>query len=318
MSSTRRKFIAAGTVVGAAGVAASVPSLLNKGETIAQESPSSSPVSSDMLSGQVAFVTGGARGIGRAIAVALAQSGADIAAVDILEDIPAHTVPLATSDDMAQTQQMVEQAGRQFLAVQADVRDLAALKTAVDSTTQQLGPINIAVANAGINSNVGFMSEDEAAWQNSWQTITDVNVLGTANTLRAVLPRMVDQKSGRVIITSSTFGRQGNGLNPAYVTSKWGLTGLTKAAAIEAGPSGVTVNAIAPTAVRTGLGGPQTQAARAESDEWLQANYHQLPVGLLEPEDVAGTVVFLASPAAQYISGLTIDVAAGANARYTA
>ena len=96
------------------------------------------------------------------------------------------------------------------------------------------------------------------------------------------------------------------------------MIGLTKAAAIEAGPSGVTVNAIAPTAVRTGLGGPQTQAARAESDEWLQTNYHQLPVGLLEPEDVAGTVVFLASPAAQHITGVTIDVAAGANARYTA
>ena len=129
---------------------------------------------------------------------------------------------------------------------------------------------------------------------------------------------MVERQTGNIIITSSTFGRQGNGMNPAYVTSKWELVGLTKAAAIELGEFGVTVNVIAPTAVRTGLGGPQTEAERAESNEWLQANYHQLPIGLLEPEDIAGTVVFLASPAARYITGVTIDVAAGANARYTA
>ena len=320
MSSTRRKILAAGAI-GATGVAAAavIPSIRNDNQTVAQQSNPTTPViSASFLEGQVAFVTGAARGIGRAISVALAQAGADIAAVDILQNIEGHSVPLSGTDDMTQTQQLVEQTGRRFLAIEADIRDLAALKAAVTQTEEQLGPIDIAIANAGINSNVGFMSEDETAWQNSWQTITDVNVMGTANTLRAVLPGMTSRQSGRVVITSSTFGRQGNGLNPAYVTSKWGMIGLTKAAAIEAGPSGVTVNAIAPTAVRTGLGGPQTEEARAESDEWLQANYHQLPVGLLEPEDVAGTVVFLASPAAQHISGVTIDVAAGANARYTA
>jgi len=93
---------------------------------------------------------------------------------------------------------------------------------------------------------------------------------------------------------------------------------LTKAAAIEAGAAGVTVNAIAPTAVRTGLGDPQSPEARARADEWLKANYHKMPVGILEPEDIAGTVVFFASPAARYITGEVIDIAAGANARYTA
>jgi NAD(P)-dependent dehydrogenase (short-subunit alcohol dehydrogenase family) len=125
-------------------------------------------------------------------------------------------------------------------------------------------------------------------------------------------------QAGNVIIITSTFGRQGNDTNPAYVTSKWGLVGLTKAAAIELGEFGITVNAIAPTAVRTGLGGPQTEQQRAESNEFLEANYHTLPVGLLEPADIGGTAVFLASPAAKYISGAVIDVAAGANARYTA
>lgn len=320
MNSTRRKLLTTVGSFGAAGVAvAAVPSIGVDNTAVAQQpTTSASVVGERFLEGQVAFVTGAARGIGRAISVALAQVGADIAAVDILEDISGHSVPLSTTEDMSTTQQLVEQLGRRYLAIQADIRDLNALRAAVSETEQQLGPINVAIANAGINSNVGFLSEDESAWQNSWQTITDVNVMGSANTLRAVLPGMAARQSGRVIITSSTFGRQGNGMNPAYVTSKWGMVGLTKAAAIEMGSSGVTVNAIAPTAVRTGLGGPQTQEERAESDEWLQANYHQLPVGLLEPEDVAGSVVFLASPAAQYISGVTLDVAAGANARYTA
>ena len=95
-------------------------------------------------------------------------------------------------------------------------------------------------------------------------------------------------------------------------------TCATLAAAIELGEYNITVNAIAPTAVRTGLGGPQTEQQRAESNEFLEANYHALPVGLLEPEDIAGTVVYLASPAARYITGAVIDIAAGANARYTA
>ncbi|MBE9042248.1 mycofactocin-coupled SDR family oxidoreductase [Oscillatoriales cyanobacterium LEGE 11467] len=314
MNSTRRKFLVAGTA-GAAAVA--IPSILNAEDAVAEQVTPSTP-SNGMLAGQVAFVTGAARGIGRAIAVALAQAGADIAAVDILADIPTHSVPLAEPVDMQQTQQLVEQAGQRLVPIKADVRDLAALKAAVAQTEQQLGEIDIAIANAGINSNVGFLSEDESAWQNSWETITDVNVMGVANTLRAVLPGMGKRQSGRVVITSSTFGRQGNGQNPAYVTSKWGVVGLTKAAAIEMGPLGVNVNAIAPTAVRTQLGGPRTPQERAESDEWLIANYHQLPVGLLEPEDIAGSVVFLVSPAAQHITGVTIDVAAGANARYTA
>lgn len=319
IASTRRKLLVSGAI-GATGVAAAaaIPAISNDdGSAVAQQSAPTA-AADDALSGQVAFVTGGARGIGRAIAVALAQSGADIAAVDILQDIEGHSVPLSSAEDMSQTQQLVEQTGRQFLAIEADVRDLAALQAAVAQTEETLGPITILIANAGINSNVGFLADDESAWQNSWQTITDVNVMGVANTLRSALPGMSERQQGRVIITSSTFGRQGNGLNPAYVTSKWAVIGLMKAAAIEAGPSGITVNAIAPTAVRTGLGGPQTQEARAESDEWLQANYHQLPVGLLEPEDVAGTVVFLSSPAAANITGVTIDVAAGANARYTA
>jgi NAD(P)-dependent dehydrogenase (short-subunit alcohol dehydrogenase family) len=305
---------------GAAAIAGSATVLTQSKNTEAVEPNTIAQNASEsgMLEGKVALVTGAARGIGRAIAISLAQAGADIAAVDILQDIQGLSVPMASSEDMNQTKQQIEQIGKRCVTLTADIRDLAALQNAVAQTQQQLGGIDILVANAGVNSDVGFTSDDQAAWRNHWDIVTDVNVKGTANTLRAAIPVMVERQAGNVIIITSTFGRQGNDTNPAYVTSKWGLIGLTKAAAIEIGKFGITVNAIAPTAVRTGLGGPQTEQQRAESNEFLEANYHILPVGLLEPADIGGTAVFLASPAAKYISGAVIDVAAGANARYTA
>ena len=119
--------------------------------------------SSGMLTGKVALVTGAARGIGRAIAVSLAQAGADIAAVDILQNIQGLDVPMSGSTEMNQTKQQIEQASKRCLAITADIRDLAALQNAVAQTTQELGAIDILVANAGVNSNAGFNIDDEAA-----------------------------------------------------------------------------------------------------------------------------------------------------------
>lgn len=311
LDSQRRQLLAGGALAAGAAVLG--------GTTSASAQAASTPgAQPDMLTGQVALVTGAGRGIGRAIAVALAASGADVAVLDIARDIEGHAVPMARPEDLEETTRLVRAQGRRALPLQADIRDLAAMSAAVARAERELGPVAVLVANAGVNSNVKFAGTEEADYRRHWDIVTDVNVKGTANTLRAAMPAMMGRKAGRVIVTSSTFGRQGNDMNPAYVASKWALVGLTKAAAIEAGAAGVTVNAIAPTAVRTGLGGPQTAEARAASDEWLMANYHKLPVGLLEPEDMAGTVVYLASPAARYVTGQVIDVAAGANARYTA
>ena len=297
-------------LIGAAGLAG-----LASGEAALAQNVRGTPA---VLAGETALVTGGARGIGRAIAVALAQAGADVAVLDIAHNIEGHPIPLGTPEDLTETVRLVEQEGRRGLAIQADIRDLHQLQEATTQAERVLGPFTLLAANAGVNSNVKFVGTDEDQYRRHWDIITDVNVKGTANTLRAVMPGMIARGRGRIIITSSTFGRQGNDANPAYVASKWAITGLAKAAAIEAGPAGVTVNAVAPTAVRTGLGGPQSPESRARADEWLMANYHKLPIGLLEPEDIAGTVVFLASPAARYITGEIIDVAAGANTRYTA
>lgn len=282
------------------------------GSVSAQEKTTETGKTSE-LHGQVAFVTGAGRGIGRATAIALARAGADVAVLDIAKNIAGHSIPMATPQDLAETVKQIEAAGRRALAIQADVRDMAAMREAAHRVIREFGKIDIAFANAGINVNQPLMKINDEQWKN----VLDVNVTGVGNTMRAVLPHMIERKQGRIVATSSTFGRQGNGTNPVYVTSKWAIVGLVKAAALEAGKSGVTVNAIAPTAVRTGLGGPQTEAQRAAGNKYLSESYHALDVGLLEPEDIADGVLFLVSPQARYVTGMTLDLAAGANARYT-
>jgi NAD(P)-dependent dehydrogenase (short-subunit alcohol dehydrogenase family) len=144
------------------------------------------------------------------------------------------------------------------VTVRADVRDLAALRAAVADVLRAFGRIDVLAANAGINAPVPLLHARDDEFTRHWRNLLDVNVLGVANAMRAVLPHMTARRRGRIVATTSTFGRQGNAANPNYVASKWAVIGLVKSAAIEAGPFGVTVNAIAPTAVRTGLGGPQT------------------------------------------------------------
>lgn len=273
---------------------------------------------SGLLSGKTAFITGGARGIGQAVAIAMAEAGANVAVYDVLTDLDGFPNPMANAEDLARTRDGVESAGRRFEFFQGDIRSLADQRQAIADTESGLGPIDILVANAGVNTMANMMVEDQTAWDLHWDVLTEINTLGTAKTLRAGLPGMVERGSGSVILTASTFSRQGNAGNPAYVASKWGTAGLIKSVAIDVGKSGVTVNGVAPTAVRTGLGGPQTAEQRSQGDAWLKANYHALDEGLLEPSDVAGAYVYLASDTAKMVTGSIVDVSAGAAARYTA
>lgn len=266
------------------------------------------------LRGQVAVVTGAGRGIGRACAEALARAGADVVVLDIGRDIPGHRVPLSTPRDMAETVRLVEAHGRRALAVQADIRDMPAMRAAAERALREFGRIDILHANAGVSGQGGLATTSDEQWRLG----VDVNLIGTANSLRAVLPHMTERRQGRIIVTASTFARQGTGDNVPYATAKWALVGMVKSAALEVGRHNITVNAVAPTGVVTGFGGPRTPEQRAQADEFFRTSYHALPVGALQPEDVAGAVVFLASPGARYITGAVIDVAAGANARYTA
>ncbi len=273
---------------------------------------------SGVLAGKTAFITGGARGIGQAVAIAMAEAGANIAVYDVLADFDGFPNPMANAEDLTRTREGVEATGRRFEVFRGDIRSLADQQRAISETESGLGPIDILVANAGVNTMANMMVEDQAAWDLHWEFLTEVNTLGTARTLRAALPGMVERGQGSVIVTASTFSRQGNAGNPGYVASKWGTAGLIKSVAIDVGKSGVTVNGVAPTAVRTGLGGPQTAEQRAAGDTWLKANYHALDEGLLEPADVAGAYVYLASDAARMVTGSIVDVSAGAAARYTA
>ena len=267
------------------------------------------------LTGKVALVTGAGRGIGRGIAVGLAQAGADVVCLDICTDIEGHPYPMASTADLDETVRQVKAAGRRAHFAKADIRDYNQLTKAVAAAERALGPLDVVAANAGIDRVTSLIDkpEDESAWRD----VMEVNVLGTANTLRAVLPGMAKRGRGSVFATASTFGRSGAPENPSYAASKWAIVGLVKSAALQAGEHGVRVNAIAPTGVVSQLRGVIGADARKQYDTFFEEQYHALPVGMLLPEDIAGTAVYLASDMSARVSGAVIDVAAGANANYT-
>lgn len=274
--------------------------------------------SAGILDGQVAMVTGAARGIGRAIAVAYARAGADIVALDIADADAYRDVlgyRLGSEAELDETAALIEAEGGQVLAIKADVSDAGAMRSAASDTLDRFGRLDIVIANAGVGGGGPIHGVTDA----HWKTVLDINLTGAANTMKATLPPMIERQSGRFIAITSVAGRMGAGGQADYGASKWGLVGLVKSAAIDAGPHGITVNAIAPTGVRTGIFGQlMDDTAWMAGFETFLNQMHTLPVGMLEPEDMTGAALFLASPAGQYISGAVIDMAAGMNARYTA
>lgn len=312
----KKSFSRRGVIVGGTAAAASVAASIRPEQTVAQE-PTVAPRNiqvAQSLENQVAVVTGAARAIGRACAVELARMGASVVAMDIAKPnaFPYLNYPMASMEDLAETQRLVEAEGQRCLTVQADVRNMQQMRDLVARTISEFGQIDVMVANAGLVPAVPLAEMTDQQWGD----VIDVNLTGTGNTIRAVLPHMSERQQGRIIAITSTLGRQGNAGNAHYVASKWGIVGLVKAAALEAGPDSVTVNAVAPTGVRT-VRFPEEGEARQAAENFLE-EYNALPVLLLEPEDIADSVGFLASPQARYITGAVLDVAAGANARYTA
>ena len=311
MSKTRRQLL----VTGAAGIvgATAIPLVVGKDEAIGQQNPTVPAQSDPPLTGKVAIVTGAARAIGRACAVELARAGTDVVATDIAtpDAFPYLNYPMASQQDLEETQRLVEREGTRCLLVQADVRSMDEMRKVVSRTLSEFGRLDIMIANAGL---VPFVPLTEMTDQ-QWGDVIDVNLTGTGNSIRAVLSHMIAQEQGQIVAITSTLGRQGNAGNAHYVASKWGIVGLVKSAALEAGPYNVTVNAVAPTGVRT-IRFPEDPEGRQAAVDFL-ASYNALPVLLLEPSDIADSVVFLVSPKARYITGAVIDVAAGANAKYT-
>lgn len=280
---------------------------------------------SNRLEGKVAIVTGAARGIGRATAIALAREGAAVAGFDIAGPVSATLdVEPATPADLEETGRRVKAAGGRWAERRLDQRDIGALRDAARWVAETFGKIDILFANAGIQAFKPLLKMEDADWRDQ----IDVNLTGTANTIRAVAPHLVENGGGRIIVTSSTQGRHGTKYGAAYSASKWGLIGLVKSAALELGEHGITVNAVIPGLIDTPLTRHRQRYAQAIDDldnaeplAVLEAKAKEMltaksPLGLawLPPEAIAPAVVFLASDDAALVSGAAYDVTGGDSA----
>ncbi|OBJ39605.1 3-ketoacyl-ACP reductase [Mycolicibacterium mucogenicum] len=268
------------------------------------------------LDGKVAFITGAARGQGRSHAVHLAREGAGIIAVDICADIASNGYPMASRAELDETVELVESVGGKIVAAVADVRDFTALKSAVDAGVEQFGRLDIVCANAGI-ATMAFRELTIEEELEMWTDVIDVNLTGALHTAKAAIPHILaGGRGGSIIFTSSTAGLKGFGGAQAgglgYAASKHGIVGLMRTLANALAPQSIRVNTVHPTAVNTMMA--VNPAMTAFLENYPDGGPHlqnPMPVGLLEPEDISHAVAFLASDAAQYITGVTLPVDAG-------
>ncbi|MET8650799.1 mycofactocin-coupled SDR family oxidoreductase [Nocardia aurea] len=270
---------------------------------------------------RVAFITGVARGQGRAHAVRLAREGIDIIGIDICENVESMNYPNATEADLAETARLVEAEGRQIVARKADVRDYHSVRAAFDEGQQRFGRLDIVVANAGI-IRMGPESEDFLA---DWNDVIDTNLTGVYHTVRAALPALREgRRGGSIVITSSTAGLKAPpqlsaGVN-AYAAAKRGLVALMQSLAGYLAPEWIRVNTIHPTGVASGMTLNNAmrelqQQAAAGGTNTISGMQNALPLQMLEAEDIANAVAFLVSDEAKFITGTEWALDAGFSIR---
>lgn len=242
------------------------------------------------LVGKVALVTGGSRGIGRAIALKLAENGADIAINYAGNTAAAEEVKAA-----------IEQMGRKALLIQCSVADTDGVQAMVNQVVKELGRLDILVNNAGITRDGLLMRMKEA----DWDDVMNTNLKGVYNCSKAVMRTMMKQKSGRIVNMASVVGEMGNAGQANYAAAKAGVIGFTKSLAKEVASRGITVNAIAPGFIATDM-------TSVLSDDQKAEMARTIPLGRAgQPEDVANAVLFLASEGAAYITGQVLNVDGG-------
>jgi SDR family mycofactocin-dependent oxidoreductase len=269
-----------------------------------------------LLEGKVVFVTGGARGQGRAHAMASAREGADVVLFDRIADIDTVGYPLATANDLQQSVKEVEALGRRALSVTGDVRSQAALDEAVTAALDEFGRIDAVVANAGIWAMAPFWELSEQQWDD----MVDICLSGVWKTAKAVAPHMIERQSGSIVMISSVDGLEPGGVYAHYTAAKHGVLGLMKAVAFELAPHGIRCNAICPGAVDTPMLNNQpgydliSGHPGGTRDDLIEGG-HRFNVlkgtALLDPMNIADTAVYLNSALAARVTGVTMPVDAG-------
>ncbi|MGW6332980.1 mycofactocin-coupled SDR family oxidoreductase [Nocardia rhamnosiphila] len=268
------------------------------------------------MDGKVALITGGARGQGRSHALTLAREGAAVVVTDICEPIP-EIAPFttATQEDLDETKRLVEAAGGRCLAIKADARSSDEMVAAVDRAIGAFGKVDVLASNHG----VGPVSMWDQQKGELWDSVLDTNLSASWTVARAVIPHMMEQKSGSIVFTASSAGvRPSIGLL-AYTVSKTGLLGLMRSLAVELGPYSIRVNAVLPGSTATEMlfaqpvldafnGGP---GGTIESVKFPSQATMLLPVTWMEPQDISNGVLFLASEESRYVTGIELPVDGG-------
>lgn len=270
------------------------------------------------LEGRVAFITGAARGQGRSHALRLAEEGANIIAVDICEQIETVPFPMSTPSDLADTVKAVEALDRRIVAIKADVRDYDGLKAAVDQGVEELGRLDIVLANAGMG---GAFGKAEELSPEDWRDTIDVNLTGAWHTAKVSIPHLkAGGRGGCIVITSSCAAMAASQNLAHYVAAKTGNVGLMRALAAELAPFMIRVNAICPSAVNTTMirNDAMYQLWRPDlpnpgMDDVIESYQaiNALPVPWVEVQDISNAIAFLVSDEARYLTGVALPVDAG-------
>jgi 3-oxoacyl-[acyl-carrier protein] reductase len=266
------------------------------------------------LSGRVAFVTGGSRGLGRADALTLARAGADVVIADILVESESESeetdrygvlATVARQQGMVHTESTAEEIramGRRAFAVKCDVTDRGQVEAAVERTVAELGSVDILVNNAGTLDHVGQIHDQRPEL---WERDLRVNLTGAFNCVQAVWGHMKERKWGRIVNMASVAGTLGGFGQASYSVTKSGVLGLTKTLAMEGGRHGITCNAIVPGVIGT----EAFNMANPQMNERIVARTVMKRPG--DPQDIANAIAFLCSDLAGYVTGVELNVSGG-------
>lgn len=273
------------------------------------------------MDGRVALVTGGARGQGRAHAIALADAGATVVVCDIAAQIATVPYAMATPEDLAATVEAISKAGGRASAAVTDVRDSGAVTELTERIVEEHGRLDILVANAGICSLIPVAELSDETWRDTIET----NLSGAFHCIRAALPHMTRQRYGRIVATASGAGRAGMRNLGHYGASKWGLIGLVKTVALESARDGITANVVCPATVATPMVFNATTFGRFCPDiehptiDDVRPRFEAMsPMGVpwLEPEDVTRAVMYFVTDPGR-TSGAVLEVSLATSASRT-